>query len=163
MTAGAKATAIVCSERVARMKRILGSEFLTLQHAVIHCNTLQQAATHCNALQHTAAHRSSLQQTAAYCNTHNTTNCSMLQHTASYSAHFNTLQPTAKFCETHLARHILRDTSCETHLARHMLRDTSLCHRHLGGEFMTLKHILHHTATHCNALQHTRHILGVSL
>jgi len=98
----------------------------TLQHTATHCNTLQHTATHCNTLQHTATHCNTLQHTTA----HRSTPQHIAQHTASQSASHSFVP----WCEHALSEWgalqlLYIETNCNT---------------------------LHHTASHCITLKHTR-------
>jgi len=94
---------------------------------ITYCNTLLHTATHCNTRRHTATH------------------CNTLQHTAT---HCNTLSLT---CQSRVPSYRYRPIlfgmalfACG--LIDYLLYSTILCIRY---------YTLHHTATHCNTLQHT--------
>jgi len=108
-----------------------------------HCNALQRPATHCNALQRTAAHGKLLQRTATHCNALQRTasHCTALQRTA---LHCNALHCTATHCN---ARRIAA-THC----------NVLYQHGAIGAQMMQFFYF-----THCNALQHTVHILQHTL
>jgi len=146
------------------------------------CHTLQRTATHCNTMQHTATHRNTPQHTASVRGLRSlvsrqgvaATHCNTLQHVATTSTTLQHARPIHSMALAHFTSRCVCARVCAyvglgvgvdvgtdacvrvyAHVSVRVREECSKTVRVGEMHHCMIARVLHHTATHCNAVQHT--------